>query len=330
MKIAILGGTGNISSSIVPLLLAAGHDVTCINRGQSGPPADGARVLKLDRTDRANFERQVQREHFDAAIDMICFSKDDAASTLRAFAGVQHLVHCSTVCTYGLHYDWLPVTEDHPLRPVSDYGRHKAEADAYYLEAYYRDGFPVTIIKPSTTYGPKMGLLRQVAWEFSWIDRVRKGKPILVCGDGLAIHQFLHVDDAALGFAGVLGKSHCFGQVYNLVNNGFICWADYHRLAMKVLGREVELVGIPLHDLLALQAPSSDICRDIFAYNVYYSGAKIMRDVPKFRPVVSLEMGMRQVIEVMDREGRVPDSDTVQWEDQIIAAQRSVAQYQRV
>jgi hypothetical protein len=36
--------------------------------------------------------------------------------------------------------------------------------------------FPVTIIKPSSTYGPQMGLLRQVAWEFSWIDRVRKGK----------------------------------------------------------------------------------------------------------------------------------------------------------
>ena len=325
MKIAVVGGTGNISTSIVRRLLASGHEVTCVNRGLSGTPPAGARVITQDRADRRVFEQRMQAESFDAAIDMICFTHDDAASTLRAFAGVGHLVHCSTVCTYGIGYDWLPATEDHPLRPISAYGRQKAEADALYLAAYYQDGFPVTIIKPSTTYGPRMGLLRQVAWDLSWIDRVRKGKPILVCGDGVAIHQFLHVDDAALGFAGVLGKPHCLGQVYNLVNTGYISWADYHRLAMRVIGREVELIGVPLHDLLARDVPASDICRDIFAHNLYYSSAKLMRDVPEFRPTVSLEAGMRQVLDALNRDGRIPDSDTLRWEDDLIAAQRMVA-----
>lgn len=325
MKIAIVGGTGNISTSIVRRLLTIGHEVVCVNRGRAGTPPDGVRVIIQDRADRAVFEERMRTERFDAAIDMISFTREDAASTLRAFPDVQQLVHCSTVCTYGVHYDWMPVTEDHPLRPVSDYGRNKAEADACLLAAYYRDGYPVTIIKPSTTYGPKMGLLRQIAWDFSWIDRVRKGKPILVCGDGVALHQFLYVDDAALGFAGVLGKAHCLGQTYNLVNTGYINWADYHRLAMQVIGREVELVGVSLHDLLARKVPASDICRDIFAHNVYYSSARLMRDVPEFRPVISLETGMRQVLEVMDREGRVPDSDALRWEDDLIAAQRAVA-----
>jgi nucleoside-diphosphate-sugar epimerase len=298
--------------------------VTCYNRGKSGEAPPGARHLAGDRSDAAAFECTMQRERFDAAIDMICFNAEQAQSSLRAFRGVGHLVHCSTVCTYGVQYDWFPATEDHPLRPISGYGRKKVAADNVHLEAWYREGFPVTIIKPSTTYGPKLGLLRQVAWEFGWIDRVRKGKPILICGDGKALHQFLHVDDAALCFAGVLGKRHCLGQVYNMVRRGFTAWEDYHRTAMKVIGRDVDLVGVPLQDLLAIDPNRFGVCRDIFAHNLYYSAEKLFRDVPEFQPRVSLAEGMRQVLDAMDRDKRVPDSDKERWEDEIIEAQRRV------
>ncbi|MCA1595464.1 MAG: NAD-dependent epimerase/dehydratase family protein [Chloroflexi bacterium] len=306
MKICIVGGTGNISMSIVRLLVKLGHEVTCFNRGRSGEPPGGARVLEGDRSDRPAFEKAIQAERFDAGIDMICFSREDAESSVRAFQGVKHFIQCSTVCTYGIQYDWLPASEDHPLRPITGYGRGKVAADAIFMEAFYRDGFPVTIIKPSTTYGPKSG----------------KGKPILVCGDGNALHQFLHVDDAALCFAHVPGKEHCIGQTYNMVRRGFTTWADYHRTAMKVLGREVELVGVPLADLERFNPPQFGICKEIFAHHVYYSAEKLFRDVPEFQPQVSLEQGMEQVFEVMDRDGRIPDSDTLEWEDKIIAAQR--------
>lgn len=324
MRICVVGGTGNISLSFVRLLVQQGHEVTCYNRGKSGPVPDGARVIHGDRSDRGAFERTMQAEKFDAAIDMICFNKEEAASSVRAFREVGHFIQCSTVCTYGIKYDWFPATEDHPLRPISSYGQNKVEADKVFMEVYYREGFPVTIIKPSTTYGPKMGQVRQVAWEFGWIDRVRKGKPILVCGDGSAIHQLLHVDDAALCFANVVGKTHCIGQTYNMVNRGFISWADYHRTAMTVLGREVELVGVPLADLVALNVPNVGICRDIFAHSTYYSAERLFRDVPEFRPAITLAQGMQRVIEAMDREGRVPNSDQLDWEDRVIAAQRNV------
>ncbi len=325
MRICIVGGTGNISTSITRRLRAQGHEVTLFNRGQRCAAPAGVSVICGDRQDRAAFEQAMQAQRFDAAIDMICFTAEDAASSVRAFRGVQHFVQTSTVCTYGIHYDWLPVSEDHPLRPITDYGRHKVAADAVFLAAYYREGFPVTIIKPSTTFGPQWHLLRQVAWEARWVDRVRKGKPILVCGDGSAIHQFLYVDDAALGFAGVLGKAHCLGQTYNLVRRGFTSWADYHRTAMQVIGREVELVGVPLATLVAANVPNVDICRDIFAHNTYYSGEKMLRDVPEFRPEVSLADAMSRVLDAMDRDGRIPDADAETWEDRLIAAQRGVA-----
>jgi nucleoside-diphosphate-sugar epimerase len=324
VKVCLVGGTGNISTSIVRLLLEQGHEVACFNRGKTGPVPEGARHIEGDRRDRESFESTMQTESFDAAIDMVCFNREDAASSVRAFRDVMHFVQCSTVCTYGIEYDWFPATEDHPLRPITPYGRGKAEADAIFLEAYYRDGFPVSLIKPSTTYGPKLGLPRQLALEFSWIDRIRKGKPIVVCGDGNALHQFLHVDDAALCFANTLGKRNCVGQTYNMVKREFTTWAHYHRTAMKVLGREVELVGVPLADLSTYDIPGFAICREIFAHHVYYSAEKLFRDVPEFHPQISLEHGMRQVVEQLDREGRVPDSDLVDWEDPIVVAQRQV------
>ena len=327
MKVCVVGGTGNISTGIVKLLLEKGHDAVCFNRGSTGKVPEEARLIQGDRKDHESFERTMRAEQFDAAIDMICFNRDDATSSLRAFQDVGHFVQCSTVCTYGIDYDYLPATEDHPLRPITPYGRNKAEADAAFMEAYYRQGFPVTIIRPSTTYGPKQGMLRQIAREFSWIDRIRKGKPILVCGDGNALHQHLHVDDAALCFANVIGKKRCIGQTYIMVNRDFVTWADYHRTAMRVLGREVELIGVPLADLETLNIPNFNICKEIFAHHTYYSAEKLFRDVPEFRPVISLEEGMRRVIEDMDKKGRIPNSDLENWEDRIIAAQRHVRNY---
>jgi nucleoside-diphosphate-sugar epimerase len=260
----------------------------------------------------------MQKESFDAAIDMVCFNREDALSDVRAFRGVSHFVQVSTVCTYGVDYDKLPVTEDHPLRPITPYGRNKVEADEVFLEAHRQDGFPVSIVKPSTTYGPQMGLLRQIAWDCSWLSRVMEGRPILICGDGHAIHQFLHVDDAALCFAHMLGRTTCIGETYNVVREGYTTWRRYHETAMKVLGRTVEMVGISCRDLETLGVPRYEICRDIFAHNCYYSGEKLLRDVPEFKPQISLEEGIGRVYRSLCDQRRIPESELGGWEDKII------------
>jgi len=324
MKICVVGGTGNISTSIVKLLVEVGHEVTLFNRGKSPGATAGVKVIAGDRQDRPAFEQAMQAGGFDAAVDMICYNAEDARSALRAFRGVKHLVFCSTVCVYGVQYDWLPVTEEHPRRPTTDYGKKKVAAESVLLEAWHGEGFPVTIIRPSTTFGPRWNLLRQIAWEAAWVDRVRKGKPIIVCGDGRALHQWLAVEDAAPAFVFALGRERCVGQVYNMMRREFGGWADYHRAAMKVIGREVELVGVPLATLLAAKVPNVEICETIFSHNTVYSPERLMRDVPEFHPRISLADGLARVYEAMQRENRIPDSDQEDWEDKLITAQRQV------
>ena len=327
MRVCVVGGTGNISTGIVKLLIEQGHEVTCFNRGKTPGLHPKARLITGDRKeDIPGFEKAMQEAKFDWAIDMLCSFPQFAASDIRAFKGVKHFIQCSTVCTYGVDYDWLPVSDDHPLRPVTDYGRNKVAADHLYLDAYHKDGFPVTILKPSTTYGPSWNLLRQVSQGPDWVDRVRKGKPLAVCGDGRALHQFLYYEDAAPAFVFALGRERCVGQVYNVMRSGYTTWETYHRTAMKVIGREVEMVGIPLKNLQAAKVPNLGLCEGIFSYNTIYDSAKLMRDVPEFQPKVSLEEGRSRVLTAMEKRGVIPDIQAADWEDKLIAAQREVGE----
>lgn len=325
-RVVIVGGTGNISTSISRLLVEKGYDVTCFNRGKNKNEAipDCVHLIQGDRLDRENFEKTMRAQHFDYAIDMICYNEEDARSDIRAFADVEQFEITSTSCTYGVKYDYLPVDEKHPLRPVTDYGKGKAAADKVFMEEYEKTGFPVTIIKPSSTYGNQVGMVGNVGETNLWIDRVRKGKPLIVCGSGNNCHQLLHVDDAAKGYVGALGKEHCKGQMYNLVREGFIEWKDYYKTGMKVLGKEVEMVAVPLEVLEKLGYAGRGFTCDIFGYNTIYDHHKIYHDIPEFRPSVSLEDGMRAVIAYSDAHGMIPNSDDYPMDDKLVEYMKGV------
>lgn len=325
MKIGVVGGTGNISTTVVRLLVERGHDVTCITRGKSGAVPDGARALTGDRDDLDWFIPAVRRENFDAAIDFISFFPEQAKASLEAFRGVGHFLHTSTVVTFGEEFDWLPVTEDHPMRPTIDYGRNKATIERMYQAAYFTEDFPVTIIKPSTTYG-RQRVVRQVGIDTRWIARIRQGRPILKVGEGSALHHLLHVDDAAPGFVGALERERCIGQTYLLVNPEHTSWADVHRTAMDVLGREVEQVSVSADTLTALDPERFRLVKGVFARNLLYSAAKIQRDVPEFRPAVSLRDGLADAFDYLEANGLVEEVPLGDWEDRIIDIQRAATQ----
>ncbi len=321
MKVGVVGGTGTLSLSLVRLLLARGHEVVCFNRGITPGLPTGARLIRGDRTEAESFERVMQAERFDAAVDMICFNPEQARSDLRAFRGVRQFLFCSTAAVYGLPLDHLPATEDHPRRPVGPYGRNKAEAEDVFLEAFRRETFPVTIVRPSTTYAERSGLIRQIGARQEWLDRIRKGKPILVCGEGTPLHQFLHADDAAILFTAILeGGGAAAGEIFNAVGPSSVAWRDYHQLVMRALGREVEQVSIPffmLRDGVPRRFGTMGI------YNVWFSGEKAQRAFREFRPRIRLDEGLRRAVEVLQKEGRIPDCERDPWEDQAIEILKS-------
>ena len=103
MKICVIGGTGNISRRIVDELINNNHDVYCFNRGLSGDVPNGAQHIIGDRNDYKFFEKRIQDESFDYAIDMVCMDSKQALSSIRAFNGVKHLITCGIDPEGGYH-----------------------------------------------------------------------------------------------------------------------------------------------------------------------------------------------------------------------------------
>lgn len=320
MKVIVLGCNGNIGSHVVWELEKKGcYDIYGYGRSASCPH-QGITYLQGDRHDTETFIRTMQELKPDYVIDLTSYTAKDAEAGIAAFSGAKQFVTASTVCTYGKEFAAFPVKEEDSFTPWTEYGINKHAADLVYLEAHKTTHFPVTIIKPGTTYSAMSGMLRQLTTEHTWIDRVKKGKPILICADGNIMHQYMHATDTARAFVAVLGKDQCIGQVYNAVQDGFTTWADYHRLAMKVLGKEVEMVGLPLRWLMEIDPQRFALCNEIFGQHTYVSNEKLKRDVPEWKPEISLEAGLTEVFAAMEEMGTIPDSDKETWEDRIIDA----------
>jgi len=167
-----------------------------------------------------------------------------------------------------------------------------------------------------------MGLLRQISTDFSWIDRIRKGKPIVICDRGEAKCQFMHVDDAAKVFSSLLGKKECFGEIYNLVNKKIHTWKQYHQTAMSVIGKNVKIIEIPFVELQKVKIPGFKLCREVFKNDLYFCSEKLNKVLPNFTAEISLEEGMKEVIKNMDVNGSIKNSFIQNWEDRIITKKK--------
>jgi nucleoside-diphosphate-sugar epimerase len=327
-KVMVVGGSGNISTAVAALLIEKGYDLSVFTRGQNFlRPHPEARLVKGDRRDRGNYIKTMRAGNYDYAIDMIGFTREDAEDDFSAFPGVERLIFTSSGAGYGdLPAREIPIREDFSAgHPVWTYGINKREAENFLLGKFLDRGYPVTIIRPTVTYGRQKTIVRQIGNDTVWIDRIRKGKPI-VTGNPYLLRNFLYTDDAAWAYVGALEREVCIGQAYNMVGLKPYDWGTYHRTMMRAVGREVEMVEIPLDTLLALQSEEFKVGEMItcnFKFNGFYSGEKIARDIPEFRERTGLAEGLAKTLAFLDEHGAIPDSDGYKWEDEAIKIQLS-------
>lgn len=324
MRVLVIGGTGNISREIVRALLERGHEVSVFNRGRHrDPQPEGVRVIQGDRKERGAFEAAMRGLEVDAVIDMISYSPEDAESALRAFRGrVAHFLHCSTVMTYGPPVPQPVCDETGPLGARTPYGKAKIAADDLLLKAHAESGFPVTIIKPSYTFGPGIPLHRMIGDDGNWIDRMRKRKPVL-SAEGQVLFQFLPSRDAGDLFALAAERPAMAGQIYNMVNPQAISWDDWHRLAAESQSVEVEIVNAPQALLMQIDDRYQGIDGN-FGHQQVFGGERLRQAVPEWQPATPMVEWLAANIAWMDRHGLVKDSDADPLEDRIIAELRGL------
>jgi nucleoside-diphosphate-sugar epimerase len=319
-RVLIVGGTGNISGALVDAFLAAGHHVTVLNRGQRqrSLPAD-VRVLLADRRDRDAFETQVQAEAFDAALDMICYSAEDAESDLRAFRDVEHVIHTSTVATFGGPLPRLMADERTPVRPVSAYGHGKAEADRVFLRAREEHDFPVTIVKPASTWGPGMPVIRQLGFDRAWIHRLRTGRPLLIAGDGQTLWSLCHSEDVAQAYRGLLFAPWAVGETYIATAPHPVTWERYHLDVAEALGVVAHLVSAPADLLIRSWHAGTQLLAEQTRWHQCYDVTKLQSALPEWQPRLTLVDRIAENVAWMESAGLLDTGPSAE-EDRIVAA----------
>ncbi len=328
-KVMIIGGFGNIGMGITRALLEEGHDVTVVTLPAEGPnPVPGTKWIQANRKDAEAFKAAVSQEKYDYVIDLACFFLSDAQMDYEVFRDAEHIVMSSSGAVYGpLLGNEIPIKEYTRRLPNWGYGITKKQAEDFFLDKCDKEGFPVTILRPTVTYGRAGMLVRQIGMDNSWVDRIRKGKPI-VTGNPFILRNFLYAEDAATAFVGALKHDWCKGQVYNLGAIRGYDWGTYHRTMMEIIGREVDMVEVPLNVLQA--NPHFEVSPMIttnYVYNGLYDTTKIARDIPEFCPSTDLKTGLTKALEYLEERNLIPNSDEITWEDEYIEAQRRAVVY---
>lgn len=325
MNVLFIGGTGLISTSISRLLLAQGHGVTLFNRGKSeNRLPEGAEEIRGDRKDYAAFEKTFADKSYDVVVDMVAFHPDDSASAVRAFAGrCKQFIHCSTVCVYSGSVSQIPTTETEPYHSIGGYGKNKILCEQLLLEAFEKQQFPVTIMRPSHSYGEGGGVIRafgSYGYMEQFVDRLRKGKPIIVPGDGNSLWASCHVDDVARGFVGVMDNPKALGQAYNITGDEWITWNTYHEQVAQVVGGTFSPVHIATDTLREVCPDWANSAYEIFEWPSVFDNSKIKRDTNYTGQTVSFKEGVRRTVDWLEAKGRIVDSDTEDYEDRLVAA----------
>jgi len=323
MNVLVLGGTGVISRAIVNLLLEKEHNVTVFNRGSRALSFKGpVRQITGDRSNRLDFESRMRQESFDAAIDMICFTEADARSTIAAFKdNTGQIVVCSSVAAYKRPYNSVPTVESAESLyddPTFTYAFDKAQVERYLQKEIDSQQLPITIIRPSLTYGPgaaNIGVLRQ---NFGIIDRIKKQKPLVMFGDGSTPWSFTFTPDLAKAFVGVLGNPQTYGQAYHACSEQRCRWEDLYLEFGRVLGIEPHIIHIP-SELLCLANP--DLFSHLYfekTFSGLFDNSKIRSAVPDFKCDISLHEGLKIMADWFEQEANQVDPEKDTMEDRLV------------
>jgi len=261
MRVLIIGGTQFVGYLLAWRLLAAGHEVTLLNRGTTPDPF-GGRVERLtcDRTTPA-FGEVVSGRTWDACVDFAGYRGEDAAGVVRALSGqLGHYVFISSGQVYlvreGASWPARESDYDGPVMPCPetphdrkdwDYGVGKRDAEDVLLRAWQEQRFPSTRLRIPMVNGER-DYYRRIE---SYLWRLLDGGPILLPDGGSGLCRHVYGLEVARAITELLGNERTFGEAYNLCQEEQPTLAELVTMLAEQLGATPNLVAISSERLAA-------------------------------------------------------------------------------
>ena len=309
-KILITGGLGFIGSNLARALVNQGASVTLVD---SLIPQYGGNLFNIvDIRDQVDinisdvrdphamkyllegkdylFNLAGQTSHMDSMTDPQSDLEINASAQLSILEACRlinpdiKIVFASTRQLYGKP-DYLPVDENHPIRPVDVNGINKLAGEWYHLLYNNVYGIRACALRLTNTYGPGMRVkdARQTFLGI-WVRLLLEGKPIKVFGDGEQLRDFNYVDDCVDAMLLAGASEHSSGKVYNLGSHEVISLKALADIMINI-GYEGSFELVPF--------PEERKAIDI---GDYYSDYSLIKSELGWSPRVGLSDGLSRTI----------------------------------
>ncbi len=331
MKVLFIGGTGTISLAITRLLAGRGDEVYLLNRGnRSSELPENVKVIKCDISDEENAARLLDGMSFDCVADFIGFLTPQVERDFRLFNGkTKQYIFISSASAYLKPPKGYVITEETPLdNPYWGYSGNKIACEKYLRERYEKDGFPVTIVRPSHTYDERSVPLGVTGYRGSWqvVKRIMDGKPVIIHGDGSSLWTITHNSDFARGFAGLIGRQEAIGEAFHITSDESVSWNEIYAAVAEALGTELKPCYVSSLTLARLSyGRGYDFTGGLIgdkSNSVVFDNSKLKKLVPDFKAEISAREGViRTVKYILEHpEYQVEDPDFDRWCDRVIEA----------
>jgi len=328
MKVLFIGGTGNISTSVSRLAVACGIELYLLNRGKRGTAVPGAKVLIGD-ISKPDEMRSILTDHaWDSVVDWIAYTVTDIQRDFELFKGkTKQFIFISSASAYQRPAASPFVTESTPLaNPFWEYSRNKIACEEKLMSLYRGENFPVTIVRPSLTYDTVIPVPVGGWTEYTTVDRIKKGKKIIVHGDGSSLWTVTHAEDFAKGFVGLLAHQQSIGHAFHITSDEILTWDQIHQAVAEAVGREAHIVHMASDFLASCDEEFRGSLIGDKATSVIFDNSKIKRFVPGFTATIPFRQGIKRTIDWFEAD---PSRQIIRKETNDMM-ERMIAQYERV
>ena len=321
MKVLFIGGTGIISSACSRLCVERGIQLFHLRRGTVGRSVPSEiQLLTGDIRDSASARRALGDHRFDAVVDWIAFTPQHIEADLELLRErTNQFVFISSASAYQTPPAGLPVTESTPLdNPFWAYSRDKIACEERLLRAYREEKFPFTIVRPSHTYDRT---LFPCHGGYTVVDRMRRGKKVLVHGDGTSLWTLTHHQDFAKGLVGLLGHSRAIGESVHITSDEWLTWNQIHEILAQAAGTRAKIVHLPSTVIAAHDPEWGASLLGDKTHSMIFDNSKIKRLVPDFRADIPFSRGAAEIMAYYDADParRVVDAKLDALTDQLVA-----------
>lgn len=304
MKVLITGGAGFIGHHLALYLSSLGYDVLCVdNLSRSSPEVInilrryGINLIVVDVLDINSLDVIMSRFKPEVVIHTAAlvsveesvkkpeeYFRCNVLGTLNTVRistnyGVSRFIYLSSAAVYGDPIK-LPVSEEHPLNPKSPYGLSKLLGEEV-VKLYYRMyGLEYVILRLFNVYGPRQFLNPYSGVITKFIDRVSKGLPPVIYGDGTQTRDFIHVLDVCRVIQ-LCVSTEKVNEVYNVGSGKPLSINELADLVVRVSGLDLR--------------PTYESSRPGDIRHSYADISKAVKYLG-FKPSVSIEEGIKELL----------------------------------